>query len=208
MGMVWHSIKTFHGLSIDSSPRKLPIIVPNPLRTLGNFPKEFWKSCRTFVRELTADSTKNLHTSWQELSKLHKILAQPHQGVCKDLTIFEDFRIFFPKVSKGSRSRLNQRRPEHRNCFNVSPKRSSPFIIQNITEIGRDISNKFGAPSEYFLKNGSSLEFARTLEPSPHAASWHLLRIVEVIIGDRPTFTKFVARPRQGFFTKRFQECL
>ena len=40
---------------------------PYPLRTSSNSPKKFRKNCRKIVKEFTADSTKNLHTSWQRL---------------------------------------------------------------------------------------------------------------------------------------------
>ena len=113
---------------------------PYPLRTSSNSPKKFRKSCRKIVEEFTADSTKNLHTSWQRLPKLHRILAQLHQGVPK---------MFLKFVREGPRELpTSLRRPSTASPENIPPRNSVPndkfsrkqFFSQRVFEILPNIS--------------------------------------------------------------------
>ena len=91
---------------------------PYPLRTSSHSPKKFRKSCRKVVEEFTTDSTKKLHTSWQRLPKLHRILAQLHQGVSN---------IFLEFVREGPRELLTSlRRPSTASPENIPPRNSVP----------------------------------------------------------------------------------
>ena len=129
---------------------------PYPLRTSSNSPKKFRKSCRKIVEEFTADSTKNLHTSWQRLPKLHRILAQLHQGVSK---------MFLKIVREEPRELLTSLRlPSTASPENIPP--GIPFPMTSSQE-NNSFRNEFLEYFQIFLSKNAQ---GKPLEIEPESS--------------------------------------